>query len=47
MDERIFKDEESLTPDALAADKRAEKLLLPPFAAALTTIRLRNNSGIN
>lgn len=46
-DERIFHDEESLTPDAIAADKAAEHLTkLPPFVYALTSISSRLNNGI-
>ncbi len=47
-EERIFRDEESLTPDAIAADKKAESMIrLPPFAFALTEISSRFGSGIN
>lgn len=35
-DERIFRDEESLTPDALAADRRGEARL-PLYIFALTS----------
>lgn len=50
--ERIFIDEESLTPDALAADKAAEEASvkstkLPPFVYALTALTSRQNSGFN
>lgn len=46
-DERIFLDEESLTPDALAADRMTARLTeLPPFVYALTSVSSRLNNGI-
>lgn len=45
--ERIFLDEESQTPDALAADKKAaDSTKLPPFVYALTAFPGGLNSGM-
>lgn len=47
-EERIFRDEESLTPDAVAADRKAASLTeIPPFVYALGTVLSRFNNGIN
>jgi len=49
-EERIFRDEESLTPDALAADRRAaggiNQVKLPPFVFAVTSVSSRYFNGI-
>lgn len=48
-EERIFRDEESLTPDAIAADKNTAGLMteIPPFVYALGAVLSRFNNGIN
>lgn len=46
--ERIFRDEESLTPDAIAADRKTASLTeIPPFVYALGAVLSRFNNGIN
>lgn len=49
-EERIFRDEESLTPDALAADRHAagerNQVKLPPFVFAVTSVTSRYYNGI-
>ena len=47
-EERIFRDEESLTPDAVADDRKAASLTeIPPFVYALGAVLSRFNNGIN
>ncbi len=48
IEERIFRNEESLTPDAIAADNAAEtQLKIPPFVLALTAFANKLNNGTN